>query len=196
MDELVSKFLAAQRAFTERVHAVREDQWAAPTTCSQWDVAALVSHVIDEDRWVAPLIHGHDLESAGKIVEGTRSLPVDGGVGANLVQEWDDASLTAADAFGEDGAMDRTVALSRGETPARDYIGEMIFDHLVHSWDLGKAIGYTGPLPDDVIDAVYGMAKAMGDLSAFGEMFAPAVPVPDDASTLDKLVALTGRDPR
>lgn len=196
MDDLVSKFLAAQRAFGERVHAVREDQWKAPTTCSKWDVAALVSHVIDENRWVAPLIHGHDLESAGKIVEGARSLPVDGGVGANLVQEWDDASLTAADAYGEDGAMDRTVALSRGATPARDYISEMVFDHLVHSWDLGKAIGYTEPLPADVIDAVYGMAKGMGDLSSFGEMFAPAVPVPEDASTLDKLIALTGRDPR
>jgi uncharacterized protein (TIGR03086 family) len=196
MDDFVSMFLAAQGAFTDRVHAVREDQWHVATPCTDWDVAALVAHLIDEDRWVAPLIHGHDLEAAGKIVAGMRSLPVDGGVGADFVQEWDEASRNAADAFREDGAMDRTVALSRGATPARDYIGEMIFDHLVHSWDLGTAIGYAPPLPADVVEMVYGVAKGLGDLSAFGDMFAPAVSVPDDASTLDKLIALTGRDPR
>jgi uncharacterized protein (TIGR03086 family) len=195
MDNLVAMFLAAQSAFTDRVHAIREDQWHAPTPDTEWDVAALVAHLIDEDRWVAPLVHGHDLEAAGKIVAGMRSLPVDGGVGADFVQEWDEAARGAADAFREDGAMDRTVALSRGATPARDYIGEMIFDHLVHSWDLGKAIGYNEPLPPEVVEAVYGMAKGMGDLSSFGDMFAPAVAVPDDASTLDKLIALTGRDP-
>jgi uncharacterized protein (TIGR03086 family) len=195
MDNLVPMFLSAQRAFGERVHAIGADQWHAPTPDTDWDVAALVAHLVDEDRWVAPLMHGHDLESAGKIVAGMRSLPVDGGVGADHVQEWDEASRAAADAFGEDGAMDRTVALSRGPTPAREYIGEMIFDHLVHAWDLGKAIGHTGGLPADVVEAVYGIAKGMGDLSSFGDMFKPAVSVPDDAATIDKLVALTGRDP-
>lgn len=196
-DELVAKFLSAQRAFDERVQAISEDQWHAPTPDSEWDVAALVDHLIDENQWVAPLVHGLDLEAAGKVVAGSRKLPVDGGVGANLIEVWDEASLAAADAFREEGALGRSVALSRGPTPAADYIGEMIFDHLVHAWDLGTAIGYQGaPLPDDVVEAVYAMASQMGDLSSYGDMFKPAVSVADDASTLDKLVALTGRDPR
>jgi uncharacterized protein (TIGR03086 family) len=196
MDNLVSLFLAAQRAFGERVHAVGDDQWGLPTPDTEWNVAALVAHLIDENRWVAPLVHGHSLEAAAKIVEGKRSLPVDGGVGGNLVQEWDEASLAAGDAFGEPGALERTVALSRGPTPATGYIAEMIFDHIVHAWDLGTAVGYTGELPADVVHAVYEQAKGMGELSSYGDMFAPAVPVPADAPTLDKLVALTGRDPR
>jgi uncharacterized protein (TIGR03086 family) len=195
MDELVANFLTAQRAFGDRVHAIGEDQWHAPTPDTEWDVAALVSHLIDENQWVPPLVHGLDLESAAKVVEGTRTLPVDGGVGANLAEVWDEASIAAADAFREPDAMDRTVALSRGPTPVRDYIGEMIFDHLVHAWDLGTAIGYNEPLPSDVVEAVYAIAKTMGDLSAFGDMFKPAVSVPDDAPTIDKLVALTGRQP-
>jgi uncharacterized protein (TIGR03086 family) len=192
--DFVSMFLSAQRAFGERVHAVREDQWHAATPCSDWDVAALVEHIIDEDKWLTPLIHGLDLDSAGKVVEGSRSLPVNGGVGANLVEVWDEASLAAADALGEDGAMERTVELSRGPTPAAEYIGEMTIDHLIHSWDLGTAIGYREPLPADVVETVYGMIKDL-DLSGFGEMFKPAVSVPDDASTLDKLIAKTGRNP-
>src|SRR4051812_24978161 len=151
-DDLVSMFLTAQRAFGDRVHAIGEDQWHAATPCSDWDVAALLEHLIDENQWVPPLMHGLDLESANKVVEGNRSLPVDGGVGANLAEVWDEASIACADAFRADGGMERTVALSRGPTPATDYITEMIFDHLVHGWDLEKAIGYSGdPLPDDLV---------------------------------------------
>src|SRR5438445_3826872 len=155
MDDLLSKFLTAQRAFGDRVRAVRDDQWELDTPDSDWKVADLVAHLIDENQWVPPLLHGLDLESAGKVVEGSRSLPVDGGVGANLAEAWDEAAIAAADAFTADGALDRTVELSRGTTPVRAYIGEMIFDHIVHGWDLGTAIGYSGSLPSDVVDAVY-----------------------------------------
>ncbi len=195
-DDLVAKFLSAQRAFGDRVQAISEDQWHAPTPDTEWDVAALVEHLIEENQWVAPLVHGLDLDAAGKVVEGSRKLPVDGGVGANLIEVWDEASLAAADAFREEGALDRSVALSRGPTPATDYIGEMTFDHLVHAWDLGTAIGYQGePLPADVVHAVYEMASQMGDLSSYGDMFKPAVSVTDDAPEIDKLIALTGRNP-
>lgn len=189
-------FLTAQRAFGDRVHAIGEDQWHATTPCDDWDVTQLVDHLIDENQWVPPLMHGLDLESANKIVQGARSLPVDGGVGANLTEVWDGASLACADAFREDGGMERTVALSRGPTPATGYITEMIFDHLVHAWDLEKAIGYRGDaLPDDLAATAYEMVQGMGDLSQFGDMFKPAVSVPDDAPIMDKLIGLTGRDP-
>ena len=195
MDDELNKFRSALRAFSERVHAIGEDQWSAPTPCRDWSVSDLVSHLIDENRWTAPLLHGLDLASAGKVVEGSRKLPVHGGVGANLAEAWDEAAAEAGDAVSDKGALDRTVDLSRGPTPARQYIGEMIADLVIHGWDLGRAIGYTEPLPDDVVDAVFDIAKDMGDLSATG-MFAKPVDVPDDASTIDKLVALTGRDPR
>lgn len=196
-DDLVAMFLSAQRAFGERVQAISDDQWHEATPCSEWDVAALVGHLIEENQWVPPLIHGLDFEAAGKVVDGSRKLPVDGGVGANLIEVWDEASLAAADAFRENGALEREVALSRGATPATSYITEMIFDHLVHAWDLGKAIGYEGePLPAEIVDMAYQMVQSMGDLSSFGDMFKPAVPLPGDAATLDKLLALTGRDPR
>lgn len=194
MDDLVTTFLAAQRVFSDRVHAVAEDQWQASTPDSEWTVADLVDHLVGEHRWAAPLLHGHDLDAAGKIVKGARSLPVDGGVGANLAEEWDEAATESADAFSADGAVDRTVALSRGPTPASDYISEMIFDLVVHGWDLGTAIGYTEPIPDDLVEKVYAKVQDFGDLAASG-LFDEPVAVPDDAPTLDKLIGLTGRNP-
>jgi uncharacterized protein (TIGR03086 family) len=193
-DQLLPMFQKAQRAFTDRVHAVREDQWAAPTPCEDWSVSDLVEHMIDKHLWAAPLIHGQDLESARKIVEGTRRLPVEGGVGANLAEQWDEAITGSADAFTGAGALDRSVALSRGNTPATEYLTEMISDLTVHAWDLGKAIGFSEPLPEDLVAFVYEEAKKMGDMSSSG-MFKPPVEVPDDAPTIDKLVGLAGRQP-
>jgi uncharacterized protein (TIGR03086 family) len=194
MDELLTMFLTGQREFGARVHAVTEEQWAAATPDPEWSVADLVAHLVAEHRWAAPLLHGLDLASAGKVVEGTRDLPVDGGTGSNLAEAWDEAAAGAADAFTADGALDRSVDLSRGPTPVPDYLGEMVFDLTVHAWDLGTAINYPQPLPEELVAGVYALAADRGDLSsssAFGE----PVPVPDDAPVLDKLIALTGRDP-
>jgi uncharacterized protein (TIGR03086 family) len=193
-DEL-NQFRSAQQAFTDRVHAVRADQWSASTPCRDWHVADLVGHLIEENAYAAPLVHGLDLKTAAEVVEGSRKLPVHGGVGANLAEEWDEVAVAATEAFSDPGALDRTVELSRGPTPVRQYIAEMTADLVIHGWDLGRAIGYDDPLPTDAVDAVYELAKNMGDMSSTG-MFEKPVPVPDDAPTIDKLVALTGRDPR
>lgn len=192
--DLLDAFLRAQRAFGDRVHAVTDDQWEAPTPDDEWNVSDLVRHLVEEHRWAAPLLHGHDLESAGKIVEGSRKLPVSGGVGANVAEEWDEAATESADAFSEDGALDRSVALSRGPTPATDYAQEMTFDLIVHGWDLQKAIGYSGDFPEDIVKAVYEIAQGFGDMSDTGAFRSP-VQVDDSAPLIDKLVALTGRNP-
>lgn len=194
MDDLLALYLSAEHEFTVRVHAVGEDQWDNATPDTEWTVADLVEHVIEEHRWAAPLMHGQDLESAAKVVEGSRSLPVDGGVGANLAQEWDEAATGSNEAFTAPGALDRDVELSRGSTPVRSYLAEMVFDLTIHAWDLGQAIGYREALPDDLVSAIYSEVSTMGDLSESG-MFAPPVDCSDDAPTIDKLVAATGRRP-
>jgi uncharacterized protein (TIGR03086 family) len=189
MDDLVSLFKTGQREFGARVHEVRDDQWGAPTPDDEWDVAALVDHVVDENRWVAPLLDGMSLAAAGDAVAAMPPI-ADDRVGA-----WDTAAAAAAAALSAEGALERTAELSRGPTPVSQYVGEMIFDLCVHSWDLGRAIGSSRPLPDELVAAVFSVARGFGDLSAFGDMFKPAVSVPDDAPLVDKLIAFTGRDP-
>jgi uncharacterized protein (TIGR03086 family) len=194
-DELVQMFLAGTTAFGERVHAITEGQWTAGTPDTEWSVADLVAHLVDEHRWAAPLLHGLDFAAAGEVVEGTRQLPVDGGVGANLAQSWDEAAAGSVDAVVADGALDQMVSLSRGQTAVSTYLTEMVLDLVVHSWDLATAIGYPDQLPTDLVEFAYHHVDQLGDVSSSG-MFAAPVDVPDDASTLDKLIAATGRDPR
>ena len=192
--ELSQIFLAAQREFSERVHAITEDQWSAPTPDTDWTVTDLVDHLIDEHRYFPPLLHGLDLASAEEVVAGARSLPVDGGVGSNHAELWDEAAAGSADPIVEPDALQRSVALSRGATPAEQYAVEMSMDLIIHSWDLGRAIGHDQALPAELAEWGYHQARDWGDVSG-SEYFGPPVSVPDDASAEDKLMGLTGRDP-
>jgi len=189
MDEMVSLFLMGQREFGARLAEITDDQWNGPTVDDDWDVAALVDHLIDEQRWLGPLVSGQSLAAAGEAVEAM------GPAASDRAGAWEKASTSAASALSSAG-LDGEVELSRGMTPTRGYVGEMIFDLTVHSWDLGQAIGSTRPFPDELIEPVYALVQQYGDLTAFpGAMFKAAVAVPDDAPTVDKLIGLTGRNP-
>lgn len=193
--DLVEIFTVLQREFQLRVRAVEAEQWTDPTPNAAWHVADLVAHLITEHRWVEPLMRGLDIDAAATEVDRARSFAGHDGVGATYVQAWDDAALCAAAAFSEPRALERPVTLSRGQTTADGYIREMIFDLVVHAWDLGEAIGYRAPLPTDIVQIVWDESRQFGDLSASG-MFDHPVAVPPDAPVLDRLIAMTGRDPR
>ncbi|HEY2166006.1 MAG TPA: TIGR03086 family metal-binding protein [Jatrophihabitantaceae bacterium] len=197
MDNQLAMLDEALREFTARVDAVADDQWDGPTPASEWSVRDLIGHVVDEHRWAPPLVNGHDLAAAEQIVKGSRSTRNDAERGLDLKAEWHDVATASAQAFGEPGALERQVSLSRGPTPCTTYLDEMLFDLVVHGWDLGKAIGYPGSWPEALVESVWHEVQRMGDLHALGgDMFAPAVAVPDDAPALHKLVGATGRDPR
>jgi uncharacterized protein (TIGR03086 family) len=186
MDELVELFAVGQREFGARVHAIGE-RWAAPTPNSKWTVADLVDHLIDEQRWVQPLLDGQDLHTAGEIVAGTRDP-------GDRVVAWEEAARLSYRCVSADGALSRTVELSYGDTPATDYIAEMIFDLAVHSWDLGTALAYDQALPGDLVAFALARAQAMGN-DGGSSIFAAPVPIAADAPAIDRLVALTGRQP-
>ena len=188
MSDLLQLFRVGCALFGSRVHAVGADQWGQATPCAEWDVATLVDHVIDEHLWVPPLLGGHDLAAAGGIVESAKTT-----IGTDRAAAWDAAVLASQRAFGEQGALDRDVALSRGPTPASDYIGEMIADLTIHGWDLGRAIGVRDPLPVELVQFVAPLAEQYSGAEPY---FAPAVAPPADATDEERLIALSGRQPR
>jgi len=186
MTDVVALLHSGSAEFGARVHRV--DDWSAATPCSEWDVNALVDHLIDEHLWLPPLLAGHDLEAAGKIVESQKHS-----LAGDRAAAWDAAVLASGRAIGESGVLDREVALSRGPTPAAAYLGEMIVDATVHAWDLGRAIGVDEPLPAELVEFALPLAQQFAGSEPY---FAPPVDPPADASPQERLIALTGRPPR
>ncbi|MET9800620.1 TIGR03086 family metal-binding protein [Streptomyces sp. NPDC006368] len=184
---LLARHAEALGLFGERVHMVRDDQWDAPTPCTEWSVRDLVNHLTGEQLWVVPLVHdGLTVAEVGDRFDGDV-------LGDDPAAVWDRAAEAAVRAFREDGALKRTVHLSYGETPAEDYCRQMVDDAIVHAWDLSRAIGAEERLPKSLVDfAVRDLAPQAADLSSSG-LFAPPVKTPPNADAQTRLLAMVGR---
>ena len=191
MDDIRDLLALHQRAldeFARRVHAVKPDQWHCSTPCAEWEVRHLVNHLVVEQLWVPPLLAGQTIAEVGDAFAGDR-------LGDDPVGAWDRAAAAARAAFAADDALARTVHLSYGDRPALEYLQEMIFDLVVHAWDLARGIDGDEHLPEDLVDAVYSRVDPdAGALTASG-LFAEPVAVDESADEQARLIALTGRRP-
>ncbi|MDG4863164.1 TIGR03086 family metal-binding protein [Streptomyces sp. T-3] len=186
---LLARHGEALGLFTDRVHQVGADQWDGPTPCADWSVRDLVNHLTGEQLWVPPLVRdGATVESVGDTFDGDV-------LGPDPVTSWDTAADAARGAFGEAGALDRTVHLSYGDTPCAHYCAQMVTDLVVHTWDLSRAIGADERLPAPLVDyAVREVSPYAADLAKSGLFAAPVEP-PPGADVQTKLLSLLGRRP-
>lgn len=179
-------FRQAVALFGARVHAVIDDQWALATPCTDWDVRVLVNHLVYELRWAVPLLAGRTIAEVGDRFEGDL-------LGADPVGRWDEAAREALTAVDDDGAMDRTVHLSFGDFPGREYAMQLFADLLIHGWDLSAATGQDTRLDPELVNvcAVWfaGVADGYRQAGAVG----PRLDVPSDAGPQERLLAAFGR---
>ncbi|MBC2901763.1 TIGR03086 family metal-binding protein [Streptomyces cupreus] len=74
--------------------------------------------------------------------------------------------------------------------------GAVAIDELViHGWDLARATGQPYAPDPTALQACHDFQLAAKDDPSRDEIFGPIVPVPQDASLLDRAVGLSGRDP-
>ena len=176
----------AVEEFDERVRAVGDDQWELPTPCSDWNVRQLVNHLVYENRWTVPLMGGSTIAEVGDRYEG--DLLGDDPKGA-----WAESSADAVAAVQAEGGLERTVDLSSGPTPATEYVNQLYADHLIHAWDLARAVGADERLDPELVEACAGWFAKMEPhyraAGAIGER--PEVPPGADAQTI--LLAAFGR---
>ena len=58
--------------------------------------------------------------------------------------------------------LDRTVHLSFGDTPRAEYALQLAADHLVHAWDLARALGVDDTLDPEAVGRRAGVVRADG----------------------------------
>lgn len=186
--DLLQIYRRSLNEFTERATQVSSDLWSAPTPCADWTVYDLISHVVSEDRWTARLIGGATIAEVGDELNGDL-------VGANPAGAALAAAAAADLAVSEPGALDRTVHVSAGETPASEYLHQLLTEHLVHAWDLAVAIRADPRLDADAVHEASRWFVDRMRLYQEGNLIRPGVDVPADASEQDRLIASFGRDP-
>jgi uncharacterized protein (TIGR03086 family) len=89
--------------------------------------------------------------------------------------------------------MDRTVHLSFGDFPGREYAMQLFADHLIHAWDLARAIGADERLDPELVDACTAWFVPMEDAYRGAGAIAGRPPVPDGSDAQIRLLAMFGR---
>ena len=186
MSDLAELFERSVGEFDSRVQAIEDGQWDSPTPCSDWSVRDLVNHLVYEDLWAPPLFEGKTIEEVGDRFEGDV-------LGDSPRAVWDSAASAVIAVVREPGALDRTVHLSSGDTPASRYVVELLNDHVIHAWDLARGIGADDKLDPELVDFLYDKMKPVEDSLKDSGAFGGKVSVPDDADTQTKLLAVMGR---
>ena len=186
MDEVVARFQRAVNAVDASLHALSPDDWTRPTPCAEWDVRALVQHVVNELAWVTPLVAGRTIAEVGDSLDGDL-------LGSDPLGAFHHHSRAAHAALEEPGALVRTVQLSYGEETASGYAEQVTGDVLIHAWDLARAAGLDDELPLDLVTWAAGWAPEVTAMMAGAGMIDPPVPVADDADPQTRLLALFGR---
>lgn len=186
MSTLLEQYDHSLAEFGGRVEQVGDDQWAAATPCRDWDVRALVAHLVDECRWVPYLLGGGSVAEAGDRFAGDP-------LGDDAKGAWREASRAAQQAFAAEGALDRSVALSYGDTSARDYIWEMTVDATVHAWDLARGIGADDRLDPELVRRIHAETENDTESLAATGLFDAPVHVPTHADLQARMLGLFGR---
>jgi uncharacterized protein (TIGR03086 family) len=186
MTDLIALFQRAAEGFGTHVRAIADGQWHDPTPCTDWDVRVLVNHVTVEQLWVPPLVQGSSVADVGDRFDGDQ-------MGDDPVATWNAALRASSDAFGAAGALDGKVLLSSGDKAVGEYCWEMTTDALIHSWDLARGIGADEALDAELVELVYERTFPVAEHLQETGLFAPPVPVPDDAPLQTKLLAIFGR---
>jgi uncharacterized protein (TIGR03086 family) len=186
---LIEHYRRSMGTFLDRVGQIGPGDWDLPTPCTEWNVRQLVNHVVYEDRWTAPMMAGLTVEDVGTRFDG--DLLGDDPIGRSL-----DAAKQAETAISAPGALDRTVALSFGPTPAREYAWQLLAEHLVHAWDLAAAIGADRRLDPDAVRACAAWFADREQLFREMGVIGSRVHTRPTADEQDRLLGGYGRDPR
>jgi uncharacterized protein (TIGR03086 family) len=209
--ELRSLMVPAAEASARIMRGVPADHLEAPTPCPDWDVRALINHLIFwSGRFEAaahklpPTGPGQDHDfTAPPAPPGIRRLPepVKRTLAGSAADDWAEMYATrvrkAAEAWSDPAAWEGKTSLTgEGEGVPAAFIGGVVFvEGILHGWDLAVATGRRSEFPDEVVRAGYEHLKDTADIGRQYGVFGPEASVPESAPLLDRLLGVSGRDP-
>ncbi|WP_320783674.1 TIGR03086 family metal-binding protein [Streptomyces sp. CRN 30] len=183
----ISGLLAAASArAVPVVRGVTDDRLGDPTPCAEYTVRELVGHLThvvvgfqayaakgQADFSVTPDHVGEDPRWRERFAAEARKL---------------------AEAWAAPGAEEGTAG--QLDLPARTLGHMALLDLLVHPWDLARATGQEYAPDPAVVDALVQVVERMAPMAREWKAFGDPAPVPDGATSFERLLATTGRDPR
>ncbi|HXW38668.1 MAG TPA: TIGR03086 family metal-binding protein [Acidimicrobiales bacterium] len=179
MTEVGERYGRIADAFDVRLVGIGPEQWDVPTPCNEWDVKALVDHVI----------RTHE-----QVLAGVGGAAAEGQPAAALGDRWSAATEQVRAALSDPASASTTVSGMFGEQPFESLVSRLLCaDTLFHTWDLARATGQDERLDPD------GVVMAMEFLTPLDEAirrpggFAPKIEPATGADPQTRLLNFGGR---
>lgn len=187
--ELLPAFEHAVASTAEIVKATPADKLDAATPCREWDVHALLNHVIGT-LWLAEALLS---DQAPRHPMAPGGLPPVDLAGLDPAAAYAEAATAALAATAGD-ALTRRHTTPLGEMPGPGLAGFTTLDILVHGWDLARATGQPADLDGRLAAHVLAFAQqALATPESRAARIGPAMPVASDAPVTQRLIAFVGR---
>jgi uncharacterized protein (TIGR03086 family) len=185
--DMIDLTSACQRT-ADVLAGVTDQQLALPTPCEKLRLDEVVAHV----GGLALAFTAAARKDFGPL---TDTPPTDG---AQLDAGWRSAypqRLAALATAWRDPDASQGMTRAGGVDLPGEIAGSVaLAEVVIHGWDIARAIGQPYECVPATVQACLAHL-AQFDTSGTEGMFGPAVPIADDAPDLDRVIALSGRDP-
>ncbi|MGI8648391.1 MAG: hypothetical protein DLM55_05130 [Acidimicrobiales bacterium] len=190
-------FVLADRTLNDVIQQIKDDQWTMTMPASfamrQTDHAPSLREIVNyhayDDAWVPDMLAGKTMDQAGRDKFDGDVLGDDPRTAfASIV----DLACAAATQLADLG---RIVHCSFGDYPAREYFWQINGFRGLRAHDLALVIGVEPRLPDELVRALWEEISPNAEEWLAIGVFPEAVPVPESAPLLDRLLGITGRPP-
>ncbi|MQW75852.1 TIGR03086 family protein [Nocardioides sp. dk4132] len=178
----------AHRAVAALARGLDAADWSRTTPCPDWDVAAVVRHLVVGEQAFTTSLTGvpYDLSEV--------SAEVDDMPDAVLPDVLESAGDTLREALAVAGPGEYPTGI--GPLPLGAIAELRTIETLTHGWDVARATGRSLDVPEQVSQrALQASRRLMTRLPVDRTPFAPPQPVDDAAPAADRLAALLGRRP-
>jgi uncharacterized protein (TIGR03086 family) len=155
--DLIALHRTAIDAATAYIGRVRPDDLPRPTPCAEWDLRALLAHMVGQNRGFTVAVRGGN---APKIAYGPEPF---------TEQRWiaSAGGLISAFAQAHPEAMILEVELNPTRPlPLTTVVGAHLVDTAVHTWDVARSLDLGFTPPSEVADAVLRVAESVPDSAA------------------------------
>ncbi|AUI61373.1 TIGR03086 family metal-binding protein [Amycolatopsis sp. BJA-103] len=190
-DETLDRYRRTQDAFEAVLAAVSPERWNSASACEHWTVRDVAGHVI----WGLEVLRHH--------LAGEEYAPHNGPAGSEKPGE-----LAGEDPLaGWRETREATAALFTGDVLTRpapawyvanrpgvtvtDYLALLTFDTLVHTWDVGSALGVKVTMEADIVAPSFSLARLI--ISRTPDTFGPKVKPAPGADQQTRFLAFLGR---
>jgi uncharacterized protein (TIGR03086 family) len=166
------------------VHGVKDGQLGDQTPCSEFDVRALLNHMIGGLDML-------NIAASG----GKATRPEGDQFGAEPGKDYDERRARLLETLRSGDVVSNNWEMPFGSMPGQMMAGIAFVEHVTHGWDLAKATGQDTTIPEHLVDEALGVVTPMDQMWRMPGVCGPKIEIPDSASKTDQFAGFMGRQP-